>query len=282
MRIGLLIVVVFCLMEGYRPAGADEFRIPLNSESFANKSLMWFPKSVRESPELKASDNGVIVEQNSSDGGPGTGSIGFKLNIPTSGDFQYEVDLEEIKVQAPQSGWGQGFLLKVKMADRWQTVLTMGVAARPKSGAQMMVTYESVPNTNPIYAWIPMNFDFTSGRICIRREKDKAIFSVKPKATSSTGGEIILKEMPVPVADVATFEFVCTRLKEGNTNARVELKEVYLKGEAHDGLRTSPQGLSFVMLYLGPPLLIMFAAVLAVVMIKRKTVSDNVNEGDQG
>jgi hypothetical protein len=271
MRAALLAIMVFVLVGGYRLGLADEFHIPMNSDAIKNKTLMWFPKSIQESSEFKASDTGIVIEQHASDSGASGGSIGCKVKIPTSGDFQFDVDLDGLEVQAPQSGWGQGFIMKVKMADRWQSVLSFGVAARPNRKPEWMVTYEAVPNTNAIYAWIPMAESFRSGKLCIRREKDKGVFSWKPSQTTSGPSEIIVKEFPVPIADVATFEIVCTRQKEGNTRTRVGLKEVYLKGEAHDGLQAPPSGLSFVMLYLVPPLMIVSVAVLAIVLIKRKS-----------
>jgi len=158
---------------------------------------------------------------------------------------------------------GQGVVLKVKMAYRIQSVLSLGIAAKPKSIPQAMVTYETTPKSNPIYTWLPLANDVKSGRLCIRREKEKATFSFKPTNSAGESSEIIFKEMIVPVADVTSFEIVSPRMKTGNTRTQFKMTEIYVKGESHDGLRGPPSRLSSVILYWGPPMVVVLFAAMA-------------------
>jgi len=228
-----------CLWVGWQTLHADEFKIRMNAPALTDPILEWQAPVITDDSELQINNSGILVQQVSKNGKKVNPSIGFRVLVPTTGNFHVQLSLDCLELQPPKDGWGQGIVLKANVADSKKTVLTVGLASRPMIESNAFVAIETQSMKNPTYRWEPVSF--RKGVISLERNKNIAICSM-----TQDGKTIFTHSMPVPVDDIASFEVWCTRQDEDfNTNAKYLLEEISLEGDSHRGLRPVNQGFTW-------------------------------------
>lgn len=232
-------IISLCVLFCSPSANGDEFKIPFNQGSLRDPLLEWSTPALGPESAVQSTDEGLLIQQKDFDPKDENRSIGFRFMVPTGGDFNIEMDLDSVSIQPPKDGWGQGIVLKANFGDWKKTVVTIGYATRPKMAPAFFASKENTPNNNPIYDW--QERKFTRGKLGIKRSKDNVSLLI-----AEDKSETVLASFPVTTEDVASFEVWCTRQSnKDDTPATYLLKNLYLKGETHFGLRPPKEGISW-------------------------------------
>src|SRR5690606_19649496 len=111
--------------------------------------------------------DGILIQQLADQPGKTTGVTGFKLLTSSEGDFEFQLDFDVRKLNAPTEGWGHAITIRVMLDDPAQPHLVAAYQATRSQESAVRAAVVTEPADGSQSKVLP--YKYQSGTWTLRR-----------------------------------------------------------------------------------------------------------------